>query len=64
MLRVTWREVMFRQFTRRDIQMANKNMKKRLTSLVIKEIKIEKTNVIPCFFFPFLKIIMVVVAIY
>ena len=29
--------------------MANKNITRYLTSLVIKEIKIMKTNVIPCF---------------
>lgn len=48
-LRVTWHEVMFRWFTRRDIQMAGKNMTKCLIALIIKQIKIEKTNMILCF---------------
>lgn len=38
-----------RQFTRGEIQMANKNMTKYFPSLVIKEIKIKETDVIPCF---------------
>lgn len=61
-LRVTWHEVMFRWLTRRDIQMAGKNMTKCLIALIIKQIKIEKTNMILCFSIK--KIIMVAGAVY
>ena len=62
MVRVTWDEVMFRQFTRRHIQMVGKNMTKCLIALIIKQIKIEKTNMILCFSIK--KIIMVAGAVY